>query len=334
MNGYKTETLKIKSSADGLELSVLFVMPEPANAQVGVQSVNGKKDDNDGQHGVKKCRGIVQIVHGMSEYKERYLPLMMFLAEHGLASVIHDHRGHGESVRDVRDYGYMYEAGTDAFLEDIRQVNGIARQKLPGLPLVMFGHSMGSLAARSLMRKYDREVDVLILSGAPCRNSAVDAAIFLAALQKRLYGGRHVANLLEKMSFLPYVKRFAHEKNKFAWICSDPWVVEAYDRDPRCGFTFTVDGFQTLFELMKRTYTLKGWKCSNPQLPILFLAGEEDPCIGSTAKFRKEIRYMERAGYIDVQGLQYKGMRHEICNEPDKKKVFEDVEGFLRRRDI
>lgn len=306
------EKMTVTSRMDGLNIAVLFMKPDVAAGE--------------------KCRGIVQIVHGMSEYKERYLPFMEFLAENGYASIIHDHRGHGESVKNVQDYGYMYEVGTDGFLQDILSVNELARERMPQVPVIMFGHSMGSLAARSFMRTNDTAASALILSGAPCRNPAVGAAIVLAKLQKRMFGGRHVAKLLGVLSFMGYSKRFAKEGSRFAWINSDPKAVAAYDADPACGFTFTVDGFQTLFELLDRTYRSEGWVCLKPDMPILFMAGAEDPCIGNKDMFEEELEYMRHAGYRDVRGILYDGMRHEICNEPDRQRVFEDFVKFLTEK--
>lgn len=40
--------------------------------------------------------GVVQIVHGLNEHKERYYPFMDYLAEEGFITVIHDCRGHGK----------------------------------------------------------------------------------------------------------------------------------------------------------------------------------------------------------------------------------------------
>jgi len=165
---YKEKEYQLLSKKDGLALAVLFKGPA--------------------ENHVDRCRGIVQIVHGMSEYKERYRPFMTYLAEHGFASIIHDHRGHGNSVRSEADYGFMYEVGTDGFLEDVLQVNELAVQLLPDKPVIMVGHSMGSLAARSLMREHDGCVDAMILSGAPCKNPAVNVAMGLAAFQKKLFG--------------------------------------------------------------------------------------------------------------------------------------------------
>lgn len=77
-------TVELISEYDSLSLSVLWIVPD------------------------EEIKGVVQIAHGMSEHKERYLPFMEFLAEHGYASVINDHRGHGKSVRDKSELGYFY----------------------------------------------------------------------------------------------------------------------------------------------------------------------------------------------------------------------------------
>ena len=116
------------SQADGLEISVLALLPD------------GKKEE---------YRGIVQLVHGMSEHKERYLPFMEYLAEKGYVTVIHDHRGHGKSIRREEDLGYMYGGGAKAMLTDIHTVNKKIRDRFKNLPLILFGHSMGSLAVRA-----------------------------------------------------------------------------------------------------------------------------------------------------------------------------------------
>ena len=117
------------SEADGLNISVLTVLPEK-----------------------EPYRAVVQLVHGMSEYKERYLPFMEYLADLGYVSVIHDHRGHGKSIRKKEDLGYMYGGGASAMLQDIDMVNRMIHLRFPGLKLVLFGHSMGSLAVRALPR--------------------------------------------------------------------------------------------------------------------------------------------------------------------------------------
>lgn len=299
------EKCKLVSELDGLELSVLVTGPEDLTS----------------------VRGVVQLVHGMAEYKERYLPLMEYLADRGIACVIHDHRGHGESMREEGDKGFLYGAGGEGLVADTVQVSSYAKWKFPGFSLALFGHSMGSLVARCYLREHDRELKALILSGPPTENPAAGGGLALARMQKCVKGGRSPGKLLEGIAFGGYYKKFT--ESRCAWVCADRGTVRAYEEDPMCGFTFTADGFVGLMELMCRTYQKGGWRCENPGLPILFLGGEEDPCIDGREKFEKAMAHLRGVGYGAVAGKQYPGMRHEICNEKDKLNVFGDIAEFL-----
>ena len=111
---------------------------------------------------------VLQMVHGMNEYKERYLSLMEKMAEKGYITVMHDNRGHGESVMDKKDIGYCYASMEKGYVEDIYNVTVYLRRCYPELPLVLYGHSMGSLGTRAYLQKHDDAIDGLILSGSPC----------------------------------------------------------------------------------------------------------------------------------------------------------------------
>ena len=109
----------------------------------------------------KNIKGIVQMVHGKNEYTGRYTGLMRYLAEQGYLTIVNDHRGHGESVLDASDRGYWYEGGFQALVEDLHEITQEVKQYAAekcgrkDLPFTMLGHSMGSLAARCYIRKYD-----------------------------------------------------------------------------------------------------------------------------------------------------------------------------------
>ena len=297
------------SEADGLNISAMAMLPDE-----------------------QPFRAVVQLVHGMSEHKERYLPFMEYLADHGFVSVIHDHRGHGKSVRNQQDLGYMYEGGAKAMLKDMETMNRSVREHYPELPLILMGHSMGSLAVRAFAAEHDDKMDMLIVCGSPSKNPARSCGELTAKVEKAVRGGRHRSHLLETLSFSPYVAPFRKEHNKNAWICSDPEVYLEYDRSPLCGFTFTDDGYLALFELMKRAYDTGKWHCTNPDMPVLFIGGAEDPCIGGPAKYAKAVQAMRRAGYRDVKGKLYRGMRHEILNEKEKEKVYHDIVIYMEKK--
>lgn len=301
----KKENFQIISQTDQLLLDVLTAEPEG------------------------EPLGVVQICHGMCEYKERYLPFMEYLAEQGYASLIHDHRGHGASVCREEDLGYFYSGGAEALVEDAHQLTRCIRARWPGKPVILLGHSMGSLVVRSYVKCYDGDVNMLVVVGSPSKNPAVDLGICLAKLQKRFRGERSRGRLLEKLAFGSFDRKFPGE-GKSAWICSDPRVQEAYRESPLCGFIFTVDAYLGLFELMKSVYSKKGWLCSNPDLPVLFLGGAEDPCIGGPARYARAVKRMRRAGYRNVRAKLYSGMRHEILNERGKKTVYEDLLRYIQ----
>ena len=256
---------------------------------------------------------------------------MEYLAERGYICVIHDHRGHGGSVHNREELGYLYGGKNKAMVEDLHQITIWIKEIFPDLPVYLLGHSMGTLVARNYLKYFDNELEKLILTGPPCENPAVDLGLLIARTQKRHRGGRYRSKLLETMSFGTFASRFAGEKSRFAWICSDEEVVKAYEESPLCGFTFTADGFEGLLMLLKETYRKEGWRLQNPQLPILFLGGEEDPCIGNGRKFVKELQYMRQVGYRHVTGKLYPGMRHEILNEKDKLTVYRNIYQYLEK---
>jgi len=304
------ESFSLDASADGLELAGLLSIPD--------------KRDN-------APRGIVQLVHGMCEHKERYIPLMEFLTSHGLVCVIHDHRGHGASVKSPEDLGYMYDGGWRAMVEDVRVVNDWIKTKYPGLKLVLYGHSMGSMVVRSFAKRYDDRIDALVVSGCPVDNPAKAAGKAMAWCFGHLKGWHYRPALLQKMSFGAYNKPFADEGWKAAWVCSDPDALKAYHDDPLCQYVFTANGFYNLMGVMQDCYGAKGWAMKNPALPIHFMSGEQDPCRGTDAQFHKALQLLAQVGYTQVTAQVYPQMRHEIHNETLRGRVWDDLLLFINQ---
>lgn len=295
-----TEATTVRSSFDELDLSVLICRPE----------------------GTPKA--VIQLAHGMAEHKERYIPFMEFLCSNGYACIMHDHRGHGASVKKAEDLGYMYSGGSESIIEDIRTVNRHAASIFPGSAIYLFGHSMGSLAVRCFTKRYDDLIDGLIVCGSPSRNPAAGAGKALTKIISAIKGDRHRPAIVQKMAFDSFNRNFTSEGQN-AWLSTDKTVAEAYNASPLCGYTFTADGFIGLFDLMQDTYSSKGWRIAKPDLPIHFIAGSEDPCIASRKDFDAAVRHMKDMGYKTVTSHLYDGLRHEILNETEKQKVWDDI---------
>lgn len=291
----------LSASSDELQLSVMLTEPE-------------------GQ-----ASGIVQLVHGMCEHKERYIPFMEYLSSKGYICIIHDHRGHGASVKNPDDLGYMYEGGWRAMVEDIRVVCEWVRKEYPGLSLTLFGHSMGSMAVRSFAKRYDSMIDRLIVCGSPSDNPAKGAGKMLAGIIGFLRGERFRPQVLQNLSFGAYNKPFSHEPYHSAWVCSDREVLEAYHKDPLCQYIFTANGFKNLLGLMADCYSRKGWAMGSSSLPVHFISGSEDPCMISREAFDSSVKLMKDLGYGNTTFKIYEGMRHEILNESGKQTVWDDI---------
>ena len=163
----------------------------------------------------------------------------------------------------MEDLGYMYGAGMDALIEDTAEVTRMLKEEWQGVPLILLGHSMGSMVVRCFTKKYDDLLNMLVVCGSPSKNPGAKIGIALAAVQEKISGAHHVSRFLELLSLGSYSGKFAGEGSRFAWCCSDEQVVRAYEASELCGFTFTVDADQVLFQLMDETYRETGWKLFN-----------------------------------------------------------------------
>lgn len=285
-------------------------------------------------HGIcmipEKPIGIFQMVHGMCEHKERYLSFMSWMAQRGYITLIHDNRGHGMSIKEEGDIGYCYSSMDKGFIEDIYQVTKNIRREYPELPLILYGHSMGSLAVRSYLRKHDDAIDGLIVSGCPGYNDGVPFGKLLVAIMTKILGERYRSSFVQKMVLGSFERRFWKEKRKSAWLAAKESVAKEFEKDELCTFTYTLNGFRTLLNLESQTYKGKGYQVKNSSLPILFLSGEDDPCYISERKWYQAIYRMHDLGYEQTTAIRFEGMRHEIHNEEDNQLVYEEIDAFCR----
>lgn len=267
--------------------------------------------------------GIVQLVHGMNEYKERYFDFMDYLAEQGFITVIHDNRGHGKSIASPDDLGYMYPDGGEGFVADIAQMNRIAHGVFPDLPCFMISHSMGSLGARCFLKENDNLIDGLILLGSPSYSRfsrPVRAICSTAAVDKQK---RERIDTIEEASEKLFNRGFGTAPH--SWICSRKEVVEEFNSNPLSNFIYTLNGFDALLYLLKETYSSKGWNVKSPQLPIRFISGKKDPVMLSEKKFFKAVENLRRKGYESISHRLFDNMRHEVLNEKNNIAVYRDI---------
>ena len=273
-------------------------------------------------------KGIVQIVHGMAEHKERYIPFMKYLSLNGFVCIISDTRGHGKSVISPSDLGYFYGEGTEGVIGDVFAVNSHIRNTCPGVPVFLLGHSMGALISRWYLHEHPDTIDGLFVIGNPGSNPAAKAGKVLCKIISAIKGGKKVSKLIHNLTVGPFNKAFPGETEN-SWICSDPEVVKEYNADPLCGFPLTLDGYGCLLDFLIKDNDRKLWAFPKSDKPIMFLSGSLDPCMQGEDALRNAVNILIGGGYPNTGAEIYSDMRHEILNENGKEKVYADILGYL-----
>ena len=257
-------------------------------------------------------RAIVQIAHGMGEHALRYAPLAARLVAAGYAVYANDHRGHGATAPDAEALGDFGAGGFDAVISDLGVVAAAAREEHPGLPLILLGHSMGSFAAQYFALDRSADIEGLVLSG----STALDmlAASMADPEAVKLDNAFNAA--------------FEPARTPFDWLSRDAAEVDKYIADPLCGFTVRPEGLGSIFANAARTVSPTGVR---PGLPILLLAGEDDPLNGKLALLHLLAQRYADAGVRDVEKQFYPGGRHEMFNETNRDEVVANLIGWLNR---
>lgn len=274
-------------------------------------------------------RAVLQLSHGMCEYVERYRPMAQWYAEHGIALAGNDHLGHGATA-GAEDRGYYGEKnGRRHVLEDLHTMNGLIHERFPGLPVFLYGHSMGSFYARWYAVEWPETIDGVIISGTAGPSVTNRAGYLLAALIAAVRGEKYVSPLMVSMNFGSYCKRIEHPSSANDWLTRDAEVVRAYDADPLCTFRFTASTYGEMLGTLN-TVSSRKWAKNFPQkLPVLFVAGDADPVGNYGAGVRKVWAMLGDAGVEDLTCQIWEGDRHELHNELNREEVFDYVLGWL-----
>ena len=278
-------------------------------------------------------KAVVQIVHGIAEFIERYDEFAAYLNGLGFLVVAEDHMGHGQSVGENGIQGYFH-GGWFTAVEDTMTLLRETQAAYPDIPYVLFGHSMGSFMARTILCKYpDSGISAAVICGTGWQPAALLPPVtrFIEAVCRK-DGEDKPSAFLENLVFGSYNKRVEHPRTAYDWLSRDTKIVDAYIAHPMCGFTPTAG---LLREMMKGlTYIEKPahLEAMKKDLPVFFVAGGDDP-VGSYGKgVKRTVREFKKAGMTDVSCRIYPLCRHEILNEINRQEIFEDIGGWILKK--
>lgn len=277
----------------------------------------------------KQPKAIVLIVHGMAEHQMRYGEFAEYLNSEGYAVCTFDLPGHGRTAPDEAHLGFFSEPdGTDLINQDIDKLMNMLIKRFPGIPPVIFGHSMGSLIARYFCSQTDINLAGAIYSGTPAPNGLAGFAKFLADRSVKKNGPLYRDSRLDKLMNGNFQSRLPDPLTPFDWISSDKEQVAKYIKDPWCGFVFTAAGFRDLFKWIKLVSSKK-WAASVPtRLPIYIFSGNQDPVGAFGIGVKKIDKWLRDSGHKTKLKI-YVGGRHEMLNEVNRQEVWHDVANWL-----
>lgn len=279
-------------------------------------------------------RGVIQSVHGVAEYIERYNDFAMFMAARGFVVVGDDHLGHGQSINDPSELGWFGEEdGWACLVRDEKHLRDQLARRYPDTPLVLFGHSMGSFISRTYLGWYPGDHDLCVLFGTGYHAPVVCwAGRMMAQREIRAHGSKYRSKSLQNLAFGSYLKGIEDPIGENDWICRDEAVVREYDADPLCGFTATAGLMRDMMEGLGIICRKEHLQQMEKAMPVLFIAGDADP-VGSYGRgVDKTAELFRRAGVKDVTVKLYPGARHEVLNELNRQEVWDDVLSWLDRR--
>ena len=273
-----------------------------------------------------EVKAVLQIVHGIAEFVERYDDFAGFLTAQGFAVVAEDHMGHGRSINGEGIQGYFH-GGWFTAVEDTMQLMKDTMAAFPGVPYILFGHSMGSFMARTILCKYpDSGIAAAIICGTGWQPAfALPALIKVVEGICKKSGETNPSETLQGMVFGGYNKKVEHPRTGYDWLTRDARIVDAYIVHPLCGFTASAGLLRDMMKGIHYIEQNKNLAAMRKDLPVFFIAGGDDP-VGPYGKgVQKCADVFKAAGMTDVKVKIYPLCRHEILNEINKEEVYEDV---------
>lgn len=274
-----------------------------------------------------EVKAILQISHGMCEFVERYDAFAEYLAKRGIMVVGNDHLGHGESVRSKEEYGYFAEEnGNCTLIRDLHRLRRMVQENYPQVPYFLLGHSMGSFLARQYICCFGKGLAGVVIMGTGYHSARkMKLGMAVCRLLAGMKGWRCRSRLVDSLAFGGYHRGMKDSRTGKDWLTKDEKIVDDYLADERCTFRFTLNAYYNMFlgiyKLANEGYLQKMPK----NLPVLFVAGEEDP-VGARGKgVLKVYGQFKELGMRNVKCRLYPGDRHEILNETDREKIYGEL---------
>lgn len=275
-------------------------------------------------------KAVVQIVHGIAEHIYRYDDFANYLNTNGIMVVAQDHMGHGKSIGSAGIRGYFH-GGWHCAVQDTYRLLQDTMTHFPDVPYILFGHSMGSFVARSILIQHpDSRIAGAIICGTAWQpKTLLSVALPICRLVCKMHGENKESAFLQKLCFGSYNKRVEHPRTVYDWLSRDAKQVAAYAADPLCGFTATGGLYRDMLMGISYIQEQENLEKMNTQMPVYLIAGGDDPVGNYGIGIRQVEKAFTKAGLAHVDVKLYPLCRHEILNEINRSEVYADVLNWI-----
>jgi alpha-beta hydrolase superfamily lysophospholipase len=295
------------------------------------QSPSGARLAYHHQPSTNAPRGIVLICHGLAEHSRRYAGFASALAALGYHVFAHDHRGHGETTASDAQLGlFARRGGAEKVIADVMAMRELAVETYPGLPVILFGHSMGGLIALNVASEHPQAFHALTVWNSNFNPGLAGRfAQGVLSLEQMLKGSDVPSLILPKATFVAWGRAIKGHRTPFDWLSHDACEVDAYIADPLCGFDASVSMWRDIFRLTFAGAAPERLERLPQRLPVYLVGGGEDPATNMGREIRWLGQRMLDVGMTDVETTVYDGMRHETLNEIGREKPIADFLAWL-----
>ena len=278
-------------------------------------------------------RGVVQINHGLAEHAARYTAFAEFLAARGFHTYAHDHRGHGgTSAPDAPPGRFAVSDGASKVIADVSALHDRIGSDHPGLPVVLFGHSMGGLIATSFLLRHAGRVNAAAIWNANFSAGFMGrVAQAILAWERFRLGSDVPSRLLPRLTFQDWGRKVPDSRTSFDWLSRDPAEVDKYIADPLCGWDASVSMWRDVFAFVFAGADDGNFSAIRRDLPINLVGGENDPATDGGKAVSAFAARLRRMGFSNLVSTVYPETRHESLNELNRHIIMRDFGDWLDR---
>jgi alpha-beta hydrolase superfamily lysophospholipase len=275
---------------------------------------------------------VLQIAHGMQEHALRYDHFAKWMNVHNVAVYANDHIGHGLTAKTPAELSHFPRKDDwQRSVDILHLLTEKIHRDHPGIPVILLGHSMGSVLVQSYMIRYGKEAEAYILSGA-IRQPLLMAnfGMAIATMLSTLFGKNDRSRLIIFLGYGQYNKHFRPNRTACDWLCRENNIVDEYIDSHLCGIPLTNGFYKNFFYGFKFIACHRNIKEIPAGKPVLIVAGKSDPA-GFFGKAPLKIsQLLSKFAKAKVEVKLYPECRHEIINESNREEVYGDVLAWIK----